>query len=80
MNASIASIMKRVMIQADVDLLERARRAARQRGVSFPQFVRDAIERELNTRAEAPRRLSCVGIIDTGGEARAREYEPDQWR
>jgi hypothetical protein len=68
------------MIQADRALLERARRAARERGVTFPQFVRDALERELATRAQAPRPLTCAGVITTGGKARKRSYAPDTWR
>lgn len=72
--------MQRVMIQADRALLERARRAARERGVSFPQLVRDALEHELAARFEPPRPLSCSGVISTGGEARGRVYEPEPWR
>jgi hypothetical protein len=72
--------MKRVMIQADAELLERARRAARERGVSFPQLVRLALERELAPTPRPLHRLACVGIISTHGEARRREYEPDAWR
>lgn len=68
------------MIQADPLLLERARRAARERGVTFPQLVREALERELITRSEPPRRLSCAGVISTNGQARGRGYEPDPWR
>lgn len=68
------------MIQADAALLERARRAARERGVTFPQLVREALEHELAARSGAPRRLSCAGVISTGGGAREREYEPDAWR
>ena len=72
--------MQRVMIQADRALLERARRAARERGVTFPQLVRDALEHELASRSRPPRTLSCVGVISTGGQAREGEYEPDAWR
>lgn len=72
--------MKRVMIQADRSLLERARRAARERGITFPHLVREAIEHELGPTAGAPRRLSCVGAIRTDGRARKRTYEPDTWR
>jgi hypothetical protein len=68
------------MIQADRTLLERARRAARERGVTFPQLVRDALEHELGPRAGAPPGLASVGVVATGGEARARDYEPDSWR
>jgi hypothetical protein len=66
------------MIQADRELLERARATARQRGISFPAFVRDALERELRSDAQPP--LSCIGAISTGGDARGRPYEPDPWR
>jgi hypothetical protein len=72
--------MERVMIQADTSLLERARRAARERGVSFPQLVREALEHELAARTQPTRPLSCVGVIRTGGRARERAYEPDPWR
>jgi hypothetical protein len=72
--------MKRVMIQADEELLERARRAARERGVTFPQLVRQALERELAPTSRPSRQLACVGVVSTEGEARRREYEPDAWR
>ena len=68
------------MIQADTALLERARRAARERGVTFPQLVRDALEHELGPTSGAPRPLSSVGAASTDGRARARAYEPDAWR
>jgi len=72
--------MERVMIQADSVLLERARRAARERGVTFPQLVRTALEHELAIGGGPPRRLSCAGVISTGGHARERDFEPDAWR
>jgi hypothetical protein len=72
--------MDRVMIQADRTLLERARRAARERGVTFPQLVRDALEHELGPTSGAPNQLSSTGAISTGGRARERAYEPDAWR
>lgn len=68
------------MIQADRALLERARRAARERGVTFPQLVREALEHELDLRSQPPRRLSCAGVITTSGRARERAYAPDAWR
>lgn len=68
------------MIQADRALLERARREARKRGMTFPQLVRDALEHELALRSAPPRRLSSTGAISTGGRARRRGYEPDAWR
>ena len=78
--ASIASMMQRVMIQADRALLDRAHQAARERHVSFPQLVREALERELALSTEPPSKLSCVGVISTEGRARAGAYEPDPWR
>lgn len=78
--ASIASMMQRVMIQAERTLLDRAQRAAHERGVSFPQLVRESLEHELSLNAAQPTPISCAGIINTGGRARARAYEPDAWR
>jgi hypothetical protein len=72
--------MRRVMIQADDDLLERARRVARERGITFPQFVREALERELAAHARPIPPLTCVGVVSTGGEAARGEYRPDPWR
>jgi hypothetical protein len=72
--------MERVMIQADRALLDRARRAARERGVTFPQLVREALEHELGPRSGSPPRLSSAGVISTGGRARERAYEPEAWR
>lgn len=78
--ASIASMMQRVMIQADRTLLERAQRVAQERGVSFPQLVRESLERELSLSMAQPKPISCAGVVSTGGKARARGYEPDAWR
>lgn len=78
--ASIASMMQRVMIQAERALIERAQRGAHERGVSFPQFVREALERELALSVAKPKPLSCAGILSTEGRARAGAYEPDAWR
>jgi hypothetical protein len=78
-DASIAITLERVMIQAERALLERARRAARERGVTFPQLVRDALEHELGPRSGSPPRLSSAGAISTRGRARERAYEPDPW-
>jgi hypothetical protein len=79
-DASIASMMRRVMFQAERSLLERAQQAAHERGVSFPQLVREALERELAVSAITPKPIACVGIVSTGGKARAGEYQPDAWR
>ena len=68
------------MIQADEELLDRARRAARAQGITFPQFVRQALERELAPHSRPSRVLGCAGVVSTGGAARDRAYEPDAWR
>lgn len=53
-------VMKRMIIQADERLLDRARDAAHSRGISVAQLVRDALERELgNTRRRKPRVLAA---------------------
>jgi hypothetical protein len=78
--ASIASMMQRVMIQADRTLLERAQRVAHERGVSFPQLVRESLEHELALGTAQPKPISCAGVISTAGQARAGAYEPDTWR
>jgi hypothetical protein len=71
-------MMRRVMIQADERLLARAQRVAAERGVSFPQLVRNALEREVGRDEDGELRL--IGSVDSGGEARRRVYEPDPWR
>jgi hypothetical protein len=68
------------MIQAERSLLDRAQLAAHERGVSFPQLVREALERELTITASPIKPLACVGIISAGGKAREGAYEPDAWR
>ncbi len=76
--------MKRMMIQADERLLERARRRAAERGVSVAQVVRDALERELGYE-EAPPPLTCVGAVssesgDLSRRASEDEFEPEPYR
>jgi hypothetical protein len=73
-------MMQRVMIQADRALLDRAHQAARERHVTFPQLVREALERELALSTAPASKLSCAGIISTEGHARAGAYVPDAWR
>lgn len=72
--------MKRIMIQADEDLLWRARRTAARRGVSIAQLVREALERELGGERQPP--PLAVGIFrsatgDLSERASRDEYEPD---
>lgn len=73
--------MRRIMIQADEELIERARRRAAERGVSIAQIVREALEKELGTQ---PRPLSFAsfdsGVGDLSRRASEDEYEPEPWR
>lgn len=69
---------RRVMIQADEALLSRARNVASDRGITFPQLVRQALEHEIGLRSREP--LSSTGVVESGGAARQREYQPDTWR
>ncbi len=66
----IAPMMQRVMIQADIELIERAKRRARERGVSLAQIVREALEHELRSseteEEPIPPPLTCIGIISSG--------------
>ena len=71
-------MMRRVMIQADEWLIVRARRVAAERGVTFPELVRQALARELGSVPVEP--PTCGGVFDSGGATRERVYEPDPWR
>jgi hypothetical protein len=76
--------MKRVMVQADPALLERARHAARRRGITFPQLVREALEHELAEDSPQPP-LRSIGAYESGRtdlsrRAGAEEYEPQPFR
>jgi len=76
--------MRRLMIQADEELLERARRRAAERGVSIAQLVREALERELAPPAVQPE-IRCVGVFASengglSGRASDDEYEPAPFR
>jgi hypothetical protein len=82
----IAPMMQRLMIQAEPELIERAKRRAQERGVSVAQVVRDAIEHELGAVEERiPPPLNCIGIGRSGrGDLSRRasedEYEPEPFR
>lgn len=83
----IALMMQRLMIQAEPELVERAKRRARERGVSVAQVVREAMEHELGAAEEEPMPppLNCIGIGRSGrGDLSRRasedEYEPEPFR
>lgn len=77
--------MRRMMIQADEALLDRARRRAADRGVSVAQLVREALERELGPATPVPD-VRCAGAFRSGTCDLARrastssDYEPPPFR
>ncbi len=88
MTASMLTpMMQRLMIQAEPELVERAKRRARERGVSVSQIVREAMEHELGSVDEEPipPPLNCIGAFSSGRSDLSRrasedEYEPEPFR
>jgi len=82
----IAPMMQRIMIQAEPELVERAKRRARERGVSVAQVVREAMEHELGAGEERiPPPLRCIGIASSGRSDLSRLasediFEPEPFR
>ena len=83
----IALMMQRLMIQAEPELVERAKRRARERGVSVAQIVREAMEHELGTGDEerVPPPFTLIGAFssehgDLSRRASEDEYEPEPFR
>jgi hypothetical protein len=80
-------MMQRLMIQAEPELVERAKRRARERGVSVAQVVREALERELEVAEgeSIPPPLTCIGVVSSGRSDLSRlasedVYEPEPFR
>lgn len=76
--------MRRMMFQADDELLARAKRRADERGVSLAQLVRDALEKELGNAGQAPPPVTIIGIgrsnrSDLSRLASEDIYEPEPW-
>jgi hypothetical protein len=76
-------MMRRLIIQADADLLDRARRRAAERGVSMAQVVREALEVALGDKRQ-PDILSIGKFRSDTGDLSERasndEYVPPPWR
>jgi hypothetical protein len=71
-------------VEIETELLERARKVARERGVAVPQLVREALEHEMGSEGEQPP-VTCIGMFDSGrGDLSARasrdEFEPRPFR
>ena len=76
-------MMRRLIVQADEELLERTRRCAAERGVSIAQVVRDALELELGRdRPPQPRSLGKhrSGTYDLSLRASDDQFVPPAWR
>jgi len=55
--------MQRTSIMADVDTLERLRALARERGVSFAEIAREALEAKAKEYRPRP---TCLGVGSSG--------------
>jgi hypothetical protein len=73
-------------VEVEAELLERARRVARERGVAVPQLVHDALEHELGPEQEGEQPpVTCIGMFESGrGDlsklASEDVYEPPPFR
>jgi hypothetical protein len=83
----IAPMMQRLMIQAEPQLIERAKRRAAERGVSVAQVVREAMEHELGSSQEerVPPPFTLIGAFSSehgnlSRRASEDEYEPEPFR
>ncbi|MDA8357800.1 MAG: ribbon-helix-helix domain-containing protein [Actinomycetota bacterium] len=76
--------MKRTTIMADEVTVDRLRRLAGQRGVSFAQVVREALEDKAETFAPAPTSLgagaSSHGPRDAARTEASDRQPPRTWR
>jgi hypothetical protein len=79
--------MRRVMIQADAELLERVKRRAARRGVSVAQIWREALLHELGSDEDEriPPPLTCIGAFSSARDdlslrASEDQYEPEPLR
>ncbi len=80
-------MMQRLMIQAEPELIDRAKRGAAERGVSVAQAVREAMEHEFGPVEDEviPPPLRCIGIGRSGRSdlsklASEDIFEPAPWR
>jgi hypothetical protein len=76
-----------MMIQAEPELIERAKRRAGERGVSVAQVVREAMEHEFGSgeQEQIPPPLTCIGAFGSGRNDLSRLasediFEPSPWR
>jgi len=74
--------MKRTSIMAEPATLESLRRLAAERGVSFAEVVREALEQKASEFRPAPRSVGVgdSGDPDTAGRAGEERIPPRSWR
>jgi hypothetical protein len=75
-------VMKRTTIVADEQTLERLRGLARQRGVSFAQVAREALEDKADDYRPQPESLGSgrSNPAHTGATKGSRRAPPRSWR
>jgi hypothetical protein len=62
-------MMSRTQVSLDPDLQRRARQRAAKLGVSFAEYVRRVVERDLGGRPATPRGASAVFDLGSSGGA-----------
>lgn len=85
-NLSAMAAVPKTSVEIEADLMERAKRAARERGVAVPELVREALEHELGPdRSSEQPPVTCIGMFESSsGDLSTRasrdEYEPPPFR
>jgi hypothetical protein len=64
----------RMQVTLDADVHRRAKRRAAERGVSFAEYIRQVVDRDLGEQAETDI-SSIFGIGDSGGSNVGREKQ-----
>jgi hypothetical protein len=79
------TMMQRLTIQAEPEMIQRVKRRAAERGVSASEVWREAMRHELGVEEERiPPPLTCIGIGRSGRSdlselASEAIYEPRSW-
>jgi hypothetical protein len=76
---------RKMSVEIEAELVERARRVAAERGMAVPQLVREALEHEMGGEEGEQPPVTCIGMFDSGrGDLSARasrdEFEPRPFR
>jgi hypothetical protein len=65
----------RTQVTLDAEVHRRAKRRAAELGISFAEFVRRAVERELGGPEPSPDVSGLFGLFDSGGSDVARHKD-----